>query len=100
MTGRLAVGVDIGGTKMLAVALDERGDVVASGKVPTPRQAELLLADLTRLVRDVAGGDMAGGNVAGGNVAGGNVDSVGVGVPGMGAPACRRGSGPLRRSAG
>jgi glucokinase len=68
MTGSLAVGVDIGGTKMLAVALDGRGEVVASGKVPTPPDAQRLLADLVQLVQDVAGAEVA---------------SLGVGVPGM-----------------
>ena len=63
-----AVGVDIGGTKMLAVALDDHGEVVASGKVPTPLDAEVLLRDLVLLV---------------GNVAGAGVQTLGVGVPGM-----------------
>jgi glucokinase len=63
-----AVGVDIGGTKMLAVALDPAGSVLASRKVPTPLAPGHLMDQLAALVGEVGGPEAR---------------SVGVGVPGM-----------------
>ena len=39
--GNLALGVDIGGTKVLGVALDAAGTVVAEARVPTPHRGAL-----------------------------------------------------------
>lgn len=42
MTARAAIGVDIGGTKVLAVALDADHQVVAEHRVPTPKDPDAL----------------------------------------------------------
>ena len=64
------LGVDIGGTKVLGVALDEDGTVVAEHRVPTPRGSEALVDDVLEVVavlRDACDGASA----------------VGVGLPGL-----------------
>lgn len=67
-SGRLSVGLDVGGTKVLAVAIDPEGAVVAGRKVDSPPAGPSFAAALASLAADVAGG------VPG---------AVGVGVPGM-----------------
>jgi glucokinase len=63
---RSAIGADIGGTKLLAVALDADGTVTAEAKVARPDTAEEAVATLGALVQEW-GGD-------------GGVPPVGVGV--------------------
>ena len=64
----IAVGVDIGGTKLLAVRLDPDGGVVADPRVAAPRTGEELINDVLAAARRLAGGEPA---------------SIGVGVPGL-----------------
>ncbi len=64
------MGIDLGGTKIAAVVLDDRGDVVHRNRVPTPvGDYHAIVAELARLVR-------AGEREVGAGV------TVGVGVPG------------------
>ncbi|HEX2192739.1 MAG TPA: ROK family protein [Acidimicrobiales bacterium] len=62
------VGVDVGGTKCLGVAL-EHGEVVAESRVATPKGAEPVLAAIAELVGEL------GGRAP--------MEAVGVGVPGL-----------------
>jgi len=68
IAGRIAVGLDIGGTKLLAVALDPDGGVVAERKVATPAAGPEFVDALVAAVVEVAGRCPA---------------TVGVGIPGM-----------------
>lgn len=73
MSGRLAIGVDLGGTNLRAAVLDETGSLIAREQVETQAQGgpEAILEDLVELLarliacqpRDIAG--------------------IGVGVPGI-----------------
>lgn len=63
-----AVGVDIGGTKLLAVRLEPDGGVVADRRVDAPRTGDELVADVLASARRLAAGEPA---------------SIGVGVPGL-----------------
>ena len=63
------VGVDVGGTKMLAVTVDGAGNVTGDRRVPTPDTAEGLI-DAYVAVVDHQRTD-------------GPVDAVGVGAPGL-----------------
>jgi glucokinase len=74
------VGVDIGGTKMLAVVVDPGGAVLADRKVPTPTDGRACIDGLAAVVAAVTGGTP--------------VASLGVGVPGL-----VDASGALRSSA-
>ncbi|HET6794235.1 MAG TPA: ROK family protein, partial [Acidimicrobiales bacterium] len=69
--GGPAVGLDIGGTKVLGVALDADGRVAAEVRRPTPEGAEEVLATLEEVVAEV---DLLSG-LAGA--------PVGVGAPGL-----------------
>ena len=60
-----SAGIDVGGTKCLAVVVDDSGDVVAHERVPTP-VADELADTLVRLLASLGG-----------------FDTVGVGVPGL-----------------
>ena len=62
------VGVDLGGTKCLGVALDD-GRVVAESRVATPEGAEPVVAELVGLVEELEGY--------------GAIEAVGVGAPGL-----------------
>lgn len=68
-----AVGVDVGGTKCLAVALGPDGEVVYEARVPTP--ASGAHRDLVEAVAGLVEGVGGGGH--------GPVESVGIGVPGL-----------------
>jgi glucokinase len=68
------IGVDIGGTKVLAVLVTADGSIVDDTKVPTPATGEAML-DV------VAEGDTALG--AGAGAGPGSVRHVGVGAPGL-----------------
>ncbi|MBD5787165.1 ROK family protein [Cellulosimicrobium terreum] len=69
-----AVGLDIGGTKVLAALLDPDGGVVETLRIPTVRGPEGVVASAERAVRDVVA--RGGADVA-------RLDGVGVGVPGL-----------------
>ena len=64
-TTRRAIGLDIGGTKVLGLAVDTAtGEVLEERRVPTPRGSEALvdaLVDVSRSLRDPAAGDAAVG---------------------------------------
>jgi glucokinase len=64
------LGVDVGGTKVLGVALDHSGAVIAEHRVPTPRGSAALVEDVLDVVA-----------VLRGRVA--DVSAVGVGLPGL-----------------
>lgn len=64
-----AVGIDVGGTKCLGVALDDDGTVVGELRVPTPEGSDALVATLIHIATEL-GADRAGG-------------AVGVAVPGL-----------------
>jgi fructokinase len=71
----MRIGVDLGGTKIEAIALDEDGTVLERRRVATPRDDyEATLDAVTRLVRDVES-------------ALGRQGTVGIGTPGAVSPA-------------
>jgi fructokinase len=49
----MQVGIDLGGTKIEAIALDANTRVAASRRVPTPRDYTATLEALTRLVAEL-----------------------------------------------
>jgi len=63
------IGIDVGGTKIEAMALSPAGDEIARRRVPTPRDYPALLDAVAGLVREL---DRAAGAVG----------TVGVGIPG------------------
>ncbi|MEJ7764069.1 MAG: ROK family protein [Acidimicrobiales bacterium] len=68
----VAVGLDLGGTKCLGVALGPDGEVLAERRVPTPLESgDAFLDALAAVANEVA------------EAAGGPPDSVGVGAPGL-----------------
>ncbi|MDQ1437989.1 MAG: glucokinase [Acidimicrobiaceae bacterium] len=62
-----AVGIDVGGTKVLGVLLNEQGQVAAEHRVPTPSTADGLVDAVVAVVAGL----------------GGSGHPVGVGVPGL-----------------
>lgn len=74
MTGGLVAGVDIGGSKALAVVLDEQQVVTGRARVRTRRGAEGVVASATDAVRQALA--RAGASVA-------DLAAAGVGVPGL-----------------
>ena len=73
----LAVGIDVGGTKVLAVAVDpaDPATVLASFRVPTPERGPDIVAAVTDVARNVL--DQVEANRLGA------VAAVGVGLPGL-----------------
>jgi predicted NBD/HSP70 family sugar kinase len=71
---RLAVGLDIGGTKVLGVLLDPDGSVLGSVRLPTVRGADGVVSSACQVVRQLA---------AAAAVPLSDIGSVGVGVPGL-----------------
>ena len=63
-----AVGIDLGGTKLAGIRMDERGEVLARAEAPTPGDAEAILEELLRLAASLVADDAR---------------SVGVGAAGM-----------------
>lgn len=63
------IGVDLGGTKMLAVTVDEAGKVIGERRVPTPEGADALIDAFVALI-DAQRADTS-------------VDAVGVGAAGL-----------------
>ncbi|MGH9296995.1 MAG: ROK family protein, partial [Acidimicrobiales bacterium] len=73
----ISVGLDVGGTKILGVAIDQEGSLLAEHRRETVNDGEQLLDELGKLYEEIAadfGGDWA---------AGGASPPVGVGVPGL-----------------
>jgi glucokinase len=70
----LAIGVDLGGTKIAAVLVDETGGIITSARRGTPQESppETVVAQVAELVEELAGG-MDGRELCG----------VGVGVAGQ-----------------
>jgi glucokinase len=66
----LTAGVDIGGTKLLAVAATEKGEIVAERRQPTAEGTEAVLADITAVVADLLAAQP-------------DIAAVGVGLPGL-----------------
>lgn len=84
-------GVDIGGTKVLGVALDAAATIVAEALIPTPPSAGALGdaagVEVAHAIADVVGQlEAAVGGAAGGGTTGvgaGEPAAVGIGAPGM-----------------
>lgn len=77
--GPATIGVDVGGTKLLAVALDHRsGRVTASTRRPTPRGAAGLLDGIVAAVTELEGGLGEGREARVGVGMAGLVDHMGV----------------------
>jgi len=66
----LTVGVDIGGTKLLAVAAGEEGEVAAERREPTPAGADAVLSAIADVVADLMAAEPG-------------IAAVGVGLPGL-----------------
>jgi len=81
MTGGVTVGLDMGGTKVLGLALDAEGTVLAEERVATPHRpgAPLDDADVAALVIEALAGLVDQLRAA----VGAAVVSVGVGAPGL-----------------
>lgn len=69
MSTSLQIGIDLGGTKMEAVALDQSGTILARQRVPTPRRYDDTVATIASLVHGLEHGL-------------GRTGTVGVGIPG------------------
>jgi glucokinase len=65
-------GVDIGGTKVLVVIIDEKNNVVKSVKRSTPVNVESIFEIIAEIINDMAQSD--------------KLNSVGVGIPGLVSP--------------
>jgi fructokinase len=80
VTAPIRIGVDLGGTKIEAVALDRSGAIVARRRVPTPpdpyENTVRTIADLAHAVAAAAGASVQDGTA-----------TVGVGIPGTLSPA-------------
>ncbi len=74
----MRIGVDVGGTKTHAIALDGDDRIVAEARVPTGRGADGVLASTRSVIREL---EAATGTPAGG------FESVGIGIPGIVDPA-------------
>ena len=73
MTRTLTLGLDLGGTKVLGVALSEPGEVVAECRRPTPRGEDALIDALSAVAEELRDATSADGEVT----------AVGVGAPGL-----------------
>ena len=73
MTRALTLGLDLGGTKVLGVALSEHGEVVAECRRPTPRGEDALIDALSAVAEELRDATSADGEVT----------AVGVGAPGL-----------------
>ena len=72
--GTLRIGMDIGGTKTEAVALDSEGGVVASTRIRTTTGADGVVGGAERVVAELA--KLTGAGI-------GDFASVGIGIPGL-----------------
>ena len=73
MSKRLTLGLDLGGTKVLGIALSERGEVVAECRRPTPRAQDALMDTLGAVAEELMTTTSGDGDVV----------AVGVGAPGL-----------------
>ena len=82
------VGIDLGGTNIVAGVVDENYRIVATAKCKTamPRPADDILADMARVTREA---------VAAAGLTLDDVDGVGVGSPGV----CNAETGVVERAA-
>jgi len=71
---RIGLGLDVGGTKILACAITSSGELVAETKVDSPRTPELLLEALTEAAEAIV--DLVGSRRH-------EIAGVGVGVPSL-----------------
>jgi glucokinase len=78
----MALGVDIGGTKVLGIALDAADHVVAEARVPTPRRGSMVADEVGADVADAVGAVVAE-LLATGPPVGPEPLVLGVGAPGM-----------------
>src|SRR5437764_14044154 len=67
--GPRTAGIDLGGTKLLALAIDGDGTVEAEHRVPTPEGGDALIAAFASAVEQL--------------IASGPIEAVGVGAPGL-----------------
>ncbi|WP_125963905.1 ROK family protein [Bifidobacterium dolichotidis] len=70
-TQRYMIGVDVGGTKIEAVLLDDAAQVLAIARVPARRGADLVVEDIATLARTVGADHWD------------DVAQVGIGIPGQ-----------------
>ncbi|HVY12349.1 MAG TPA: ROK family protein, partial [Alphaproteobacteria bacterium] len=61
------IGIDLGGTKISAMALDEKGKELSRARVPTPKNYEDIVESCAKFVRELKGNQPA---------------TVGIGSPG------------------
>lgn len=74
MAAGVSIGIDLGGTKIEAIALDAKGRERARRRIPTPKDGyEAVLAAIADLVRQV-------------EAEAGGADSIGIGTPGSPSP--------------
>jgi len=73
VTQALTLGLDLGGTKVLGVALSDDGEVVAEYRRPTPRGEDALIDALSAVAEELRDATSADGEVT----------AVGVGAPGL-----------------
>lgn len=74
MAGRTGIGLDVGGTKILACAVTDEGDLEAECRVASPRTPAQLLHALAAAVDGVVGQLGPGRS---------SVAGIGIGVPGL-----------------
>jgi glucokinase len=73
----VAIGVDVGGTKILAGAVNDAGDVLSRRRIATPVHAEMRVAAIVDLVRSLCAEQGLGGVPVGVGAAGlVNLDGV------------------------
>ncbi|HEX8181970.1 MAG TPA: ROK family protein [Candidatus Saccharimonadales bacterium] len=58
------VGIDIGGSKILAASLDDNGVILQKVRIPTPKQYDDFLVELKKAVKDFGDHDFHGAGVA------------------------------------
>lgn len=75
MSANLSIGVDVGGTKILAVVLDEAGGVLDQERVPTPRGEDEIVDAVTSVAETLCDRCAVDGRPA--------PLYVGVGIPGL-----------------
>lgn len=73
MRPSVTVGLDLGGTKVLGVALDDRGTVIAEHRLPTPEGQDAVIDVLAEAAQALMSEAGQGADVA----------TVGVGAPGL-----------------
>ncbi|HEY4303749.1 MAG TPA: ROK family protein [Gemmatimonadaceae bacterium] len=64
------IGIDLGGTKIEGIVLDEHGEITARKRIPTPREYDATIAAIASLVFDIE------------RASGRSNATVGIGIPG------------------